>query len=82
MIFFLIALGLSNSPYYFATTARTTTTATRTTTTTETTVTTAVTTTTMEKTKFCSKSMQQLLKNKVETFRRRIKKTQEYRNKK
>ena len=80
MIFFSIGLGLSNSPYYFAITPRTTTAAA--TTTTETTVTTAATTTTMEKTKFCSTSMQQLLKNKVETFRRRIKKTQEYRNKK
>ena len=72
MIFFSIALGLSSSLYHFATTARTTTTTT--TTTAETIVTKAATTKTMEKTKFCSMSKQQLVENKVETFRRQIKK--------
>ena len=67
LIFFSIALGLSSSLYHFATTARTTTTA-------ETTVTKAAATTTMEKTKFCSMSKQQLVENKVETFRRQIEK--------
>ena len=74
LIFFSIALGLSSSLYHFATTARTTTTTTTTTTTAETTVTKAAATTTMEKTKFCSMSKQQLVENKVETFRRQIEK--------